>query len=113
MPNSTPHPDARMTAMLRNAYRGAHRWAWTLDGMSELPRYTSAGIGMARWYFRLGGASLLVAGIAVWLATGLENAIGVGILVLLGLASFAYSFVHPGDRVAHAAREHFDTLNGD
>jgi hypothetical protein len=83
------------------------------DGMSDLPRYTSAGIGMARWYFRLGGALLLIAGIAVWLSTGRENALGIGILLLLGLVSVAYSFVRPGDRVAHAAREHLDAADGD
>ena len=81
--------------------------------MSDLPRYTSAGIGMARWYFRLGGALLLLAGAAVWFSTGGENAIGIGILLLLGLISFAFSFARPGDQVAHAAREHLDVADGD
>ena len=68
---------------------------------------------MARWYFRLGGALLLLAGVAVWFPSGRENAIGVGILVLFGLISFAYSFVRPGDRVAHAAREQLNMVDGD
>ena len=81
--------------------------------MSGLPRYTTAGIAMARWYFRLGGALLLLAGLGVWLSNGSENAIGIGLLVVLGLISFAYSFAHPGDRVAHAAKEHLNAPDGD
>jgi hypothetical protein len=81
--------------------------------MGQLPRYTSAGIGMARWYFRLGGLVLGVAGVAVWVSTGNENLIAVFILLFLGLVSFAFSFARPGDRVAHAAREQLDIVDGD
>ena len=81
--------------------------------MSEVPRYTSAGIGMARWYFRAGGALLAAAGIAVWFSTGSENALPAGLLVILGLAGFAFSFARLGDEVAHAARKHVEIADGD
>jgi hypothetical protein len=81
--------------------------------MSDLPRYTSAGIGMARWYFRLGGVLLVLTGVAAWFSAGRENLIAVGILVLLGLVGFAYSFVRPGDQVAHTAKAHIDAADGD
>ena len=81
--------------------------------MSELPRYSAAGIGMARWYFRAGGALLLAAAIAVWLSTGRENALAAGLMGIVGLASLAFSFARPGDRVADAARKQLDIAEGD
>jgi Flp pilus assembly protein TadB len=85
----------------------------TLDGMQEPSRYTSAAIGMARWYFRLGGGILAFAGVAVWFYTGMQYLLPVVLMVAVGLSLFAFSFARRGDRVASAAREHLEVVDGD
>jgi hypothetical protein len=81
--------------------------------MQEPSRFTPAAIGMARWYFRISGAVLVVAGVAVWFYTGGQHLLVLGLMVAIGVSLFAFSFARRGDRVASAAREHLEVLDGD
>jgi hypothetical protein len=97
--NSTVERDARKS--------GARPSPWTLDGMTDAPQFTPAAVGMARWYFRIGGLVVAIAGGLLW-TTAQPNAWMASLLVVAGLASFGYSFVRRGDKVANTAREYMD-----
>jgi hypothetical protein len=81
--------------------------------MQQSSSFSPAAIGMARWYFRLGGGILALAGIAVWFYTDGQHLLVPGFMLAAGLGSIAFSFAHRGDRVANAAKEHLEMVDGD
>lgn len=63
---------------------------------------------MSRWYFRIGGAALAMAGVGILFYARTERVVEASAMVALGVGSFAFSFVRSGDRVADAAKTHLE-----
>jgi hypothetical protein len=75
---------------------------------NETP-YTRSSIGLARWFFRIGGAVLTAVGALAFVYARSTYLLEAMLLLILGIVSFALSFQRRGAKVVSAARDVIDT----